>query len=354
MHMSENYLSPSTCIVLDIIFVVLLIIAIKKTRASIPRERMLLLGFVAAVSCVVMMVDLPVSGGTSAHAICGAIIAILFGPWAAVVAVTVALFVQAILFGDGGLLCLGANGLIMAFVLPFVAYGIYWVFSKIIKGLRGELVGGFIGSYIAFVISALLSAVLCSLQPLFFHDSFGNALYAPYPLTVAIPSILANALALWAFVEAILTCVLLVFFRKKTVLFPVNKVSRKVEVDKKNLKPIVVLCLVISLIVPVVSLCIHSAFGIWTIDTLNTNVGYIPAGIKDGWSWSGLLPSYTLFGLPHLFTYILSGVFASLATLAIFKLISFGYKPLQEFCVKSKSNSQIKEYDEYIYEVDNE
>ena len=48
-------------------------------------------------------------------------IAILLGPWAAVIAVTVALAFQALLFGDGGVLAFGVNVVNMAIMLPFVA-----------------------------------------------------------------------------------------------------------------------------------------------------------------------------------------------------------------------------------------
>lgn len=55
------------------------------------------------------------------HAVGGALIALLLGPEAAAIAVSVALALQALLFGDGGILSFGANCFNMAFVLPFAA-----------------------------------------------------------------------------------------------------------------------------------------------------------------------------------------------------------------------------------------
>ena len=52
-------------------------------------------------------------------------IAICSGPWAAVIAVSVALLFQALLFGDGGVLAYGVNCFNMAVILPFVAYAVY-------------------------------------------------------------------------------------------------------------------------------------------------------------------------------------------------------------------------------------
>ena len=55
----------------------------------------------------------------------GTLIAILFGPYAACLAVSVALLIQALFFGDGGILAFGANCFNMAFVLPFTGYFLY-------------------------------------------------------------------------------------------------------------------------------------------------------------------------------------------------------------------------------------
>lgn len=68
-----------------------------------------------------MMFNVPLPGGTTGHAVGGALIALLLGPEAATIAVSVALALQALLFGDGGVLSFGANCFNMAFVLPFVA-----------------------------------------------------------------------------------------------------------------------------------------------------------------------------------------------------------------------------------------
>ena len=57
------------------------------------------------------------------------LVAVLLGPWAAVIAVSVALAIQALFFGDGGVLAFGANAFNMAFVMPMVGYGVYWLLA---------------------------------------------------------------------------------------------------------------------------------------------------------------------------------------------------------------------------------
>ena len=65
-----------------------------------------------------MMFNIPLPGGTTGHAVGGTLIAILFGPYAACLAVSVALLIQALFFGDGGILAFGANCFNMASSCP--------------------------------------------------------------------------------------------------------------------------------------------------------------------------------------------------------------------------------------------
>ena len=125
MHIPENYLSPSTCAVTTVAMIPVWATAVRKVRQSVPQEKMPLLGVAAAFCFLSMMFNIPLPGGTTGHAVCGTLIAILFGPWAAVLAVSIALAIQAVFFGDGGILAFGANCLSMAFVLPFVGYAVY-------------------------------------------------------------------------------------------------------------------------------------------------------------------------------------------------------------------------------------
>ena len=91
MHIPENYLSPSTCGVLGAVMVPIWLLSIRKVRETVPREKLPLLGIAAAFSFLAMMFNIPLPGGTTGHAVGGTLIAILFGPYAACLAVSVAL-----------------------------------------------------------------------------------------------------------------------------------------------------------------------------------------------------------------------------------------------------------------------
>ena len=79
-------------------------------------------GLVAVFVFAAQMLNFPVAAGTSGHLLGGALAAILIGPYTGVLAVSIVLMVQALLFADGGLTALGLNIVNMAFVTVLVAW----------------------------------------------------------------------------------------------------------------------------------------------------------------------------------------------------------------------------------------
>jgi len=120
-----DYLSPSTCAVMYTASAPFWYWSAKKVKENLTGKMVPLLSIFSAFSFVIMMFNVPVPGGTTAHAVGGTLMAIVLGPWAATIGVSIALLVQAIFFGDGGILALGANCFNMAIVLPFVGYFVY-------------------------------------------------------------------------------------------------------------------------------------------------------------------------------------------------------------------------------------
>jgi cobalt/nickel transport system permease protein len=84
----------------------------------------------AAFVFVLQMFNLPIPGGTTGHAVGGAVVALVFGPWPALTIVSLVLLIQAFVFGDGGLTAFGANSFAMAFVQPFAAALVYQLVTR--------------------------------------------------------------------------------------------------------------------------------------------------------------------------------------------------------------------------------
>src|SRR6478609_7159898 len=103
--------------------------AVQRARRALSDKTVPLLAIFAALSFSIMMFNIPVPGGTTAHGVGGTLIAIVLGPWAAVIGVSMALIIQALFFGDGGILAIFANCFNMAIVMPIVGYAVYRVIA---------------------------------------------------------------------------------------------------------------------------------------------------------------------------------------------------------------------------------
>ena len=326
MHIPENYLSPSTCAVFDVAMVPIWGYAAKKVRETVPRDKMPLVGIAAAFCFLSMMFNIPLPGGTTGHAVCGTLIAILFGPWTACLAVSVALIIQAVFFGDGGILAIGANCFNMAFVLPMVGYAVYKLISDRIEGRKGELIGAGVGSYLGLNAAALLAAIEFGIQPMLFTDASGAALYCPYPLSVSIPAMMLGHLTVAGLAEAGFTVGILAFLRSTAPSFGIETVEQ-------GGKAASAIGLVVALIAacPLGLLATGDAWGEWGLEDLAEMVGYEPAGLATGWEWSSFMPDYSVGALPEVAGYIVSAIIGVALLVIIFRLAAGAMKPEVDF-----------------------
>ncbi|MFA0816536.1 MAG: cobalt transporter CbiM [Anaerofustis sp.] len=315
MHIPDNYLSPSTCLVLAAATVPVWVTSVKKVKKEITKEKMPLLGVGAAVSFLLMMFNVPVLGGTTAHAIGGTLLAILLGPYAACISVSVALAVQALLFGDGGILAYGANCFNMAFVLPFLGYYVYKFISDRVKSPAGDYVGAAVGSYIGINMAALCAAIEFGIQPLLFTNAAGQPLYCPYPLSVSIPMMMASHLTIAGGVEVIFTLAIFAFIKKVSP-------GTFYEGAKKKTKAVYGLLILLICATPLGLLATGTAWGEWGADEITQQVGYVPGGMDSGIDYHALLPDYVFGGLPDIVGYILSAIAGIAILMIVFKIIS--------------------------------
>jgi len=215
MHIPDGYLGPATYGALFGVTLPFWAFASWKLNRTLKARQAPYLALGAAFSFVLMMFNIPVLGGTTGHATGTTLIAILLGPWAAIISVSVALIIQALLFGDGGITAIGANCFTMAVVGGLTGYGIYRLIAagSDIKSRR-RIVAGAIAAYVSLNVSALLTAVLLGIQPLIEISSSGQPLYAPYPLAVTIPAMVSGHALLFGFVEAAVTALVLKYFQR--------------------------------------------------------------------------------------------------------------------------------------------
>ncbi len=216
MHIPDGYLGPPTSGVMYLVMLPIWAAASRITKKTLKAKQVPLLAIGAAFSFVIMMFNVPIPGGTTGHAVGAVLAAILLGPWAACIAVSVALIVQALLFGDGGITAIGANCFNMAFVEVFIGYYLYKIISgasSITSGRRVMAAG--IAGYVAINVAALSAAIMFGIQPLLHRAASGESLYCPYGLGVAIPAMLSEHLLFFGWVEAIVTALVVKYLQKQ-------------------------------------------------------------------------------------------------------------------------------------------
>src|SRR5262252_1342871 len=129
MHIPDGYLSPSTCAIMYTGAGVAWYASLRRVRRTLNARLIPLISVFAAFCFIVMMFNLPLPGGTTSHAIGVSIAAIVLGPAGAILATSIALAIQALFFGDGGITTLGANCFNIGVVGSLVAWAVYRLIS---------------------------------------------------------------------------------------------------------------------------------------------------------------------------------------------------------------------------------
>jgi cobalt/nickel transport system permease protein len=215
MHIPDGYLSPQTYIPLFGLMLPLWAKASRVLKKTLKTRHVPLFAISAAFSFVIMMFNVPIPGGTTGHATGAAIVAILLGPWTAVLSVSIALIIQALLFGDGGVTAIGANCFNIAVVIPVVAHFVYRSFSsRAPLGSFRRVIAGGIAGYVGLNLSALMTALELGIQPVIAHNVSGLPLYSPFPLSIAVPAMMIGHIGVFGFVEAFVTAFIILYFQR--------------------------------------------------------------------------------------------------------------------------------------------
>jgi cobalt/nickel transport system permease protein len=298
MHIPDGYLSPSTCAVGYLAMLPIWAMAVKKVKKALNTRLIPLMVIGASFSFVLMMFNVPIPGGTTAHAVGGGILAVILGPWAATICISIALAIQALLFGDGGLLTFGFNCFNMAVVIPFVTWFIY-------QGLAGQTeatsskrwIWAAIGSYIGINLAGLANGIELGLQPLLFHTAPGVPLYAPYPIWVSVPTmLLAHALVAGP-VEAIVTGLVTRYFQATNPAVIEDQIAARLEPVKESFNKLWGAIIGLVLLVPLGLLASGGAFGEDSAEDIKKALGYVPDGLASLGGWfHALLQDY---GIPN-------------------------------------------------------
>lgn len=334
MHIPDGYLSPSTCVALYAAAAPFWYVAAQRVRRMLSTRMVPLLSVFAAFSFVIMMFNLPLPGGTTGHAAGMAIATIVLGPWGSIIAVSIALIIQALFFGDGGITAIGANCFNIAVVGSLTAYWVYMTVAgrSAITSTR-RVVAAALAGYVAINVAAFVTAIEFGIQPALFTDATGTPLYAPYPLGVAIPAMMAGHLTIAGLAEAIITGGVVAYLQRSDPSL-LRATARLSDGDQPFSQPVgsarklwvgLALLMILS---PLGLLATGTAWGEWGPDDFgdggtrqeieaasgNTPLpAQTPQGLEELSSfWTAPIPDYAPpFLRSELFGYILSAVFGT-------------------------------------------
>ena len=315
MHIPDGYLSPATSLIMLLLVLPFWWIGIRKIRRTMNARSVPLISLMAAFSFVIMMFNVPLPGGTTGHAVGAALAAIVLGPEVATIAVSIALIIQALFFGDGGVLNIGANSFNMAVVGPYVAAAVYRSLTRgtPVRASR-RLIGAALGGWLGLTAGAFFAAVEFGIQPLIFKAADGTPLYAPYPLSVSLPAMLVPHMLVASVVEGLVTALIVFYLLRFNA--PILEDAGKAgtvggEATFGKLRWLWVCLATLAVASPLGLLAPGTAWGDWGIEELaKLGLQSIPAGLeKLSGLWGAPMADYDLPALGNAnLGYILSAM----------------------------------------------
>lgn len=221
MHIPDGYLGPATYSACWAAMAPIWGYASKNVQKTVKTAEVPYLAMGAVFSMMAMLFVLPIPGGTTGHISGTTLVAILLGPWAAIVAVSISLIIQAMIMGDGGVTAIAPNCLNIA-VIGATCGSLIYRLLLLLRAATGKTdtrhfpIAGWIAAYFAINLSAFSTSLMLGLQPLIYGSKPGSG-YFPFPLEAAIPATMLPHLTVVGALEATVTALVLLFLNRKEI-----------------------------------------------------------------------------------------------------------------------------------------
>jgi len=138
----------------------------RKAKAAYSRSITALLAISSAFVFVAQMINFPIAFGTSGHLVGGTFLAVLLGPYAAMLSMTIVLLMQALFFADGGILAFGANVFNMA-IIGALSFFLVKLMNRNSASQRRFVSSVFLASWLSVVLGSLVAALQIGFSPVF-------------------------------------------------------------------------------------------------------------------------------------------------------------------------------------------
>ncbi|HET7846269.1 MAG TPA: energy-coupling factor ABC transporter permease [Acidimicrobiia bacterium] len=155
MHIPDGFIGPGVSAAAGLTAIGGFGVALRKAGDYLTDRLVPMAALVAAFVFAAQMINFPVLPGMSGHLLGGVLAAVLVGPWAAYIVVSIVLVVQALL-ADGGLSALGLNVVNVALI---GAVGGYLIYRALLRMTGSKPSGVPLLAAIAAMLSVPLAAM---------------------------------------------------------------------------------------------------------------------------------------------------------------------------------------------------
>ena len=156
MHIPDGFIDAPTSLVFGVVAAAGVAVAIRTARRSLDERAAPLAGLTAVFVFAAQMINFPVAAGTSGHLLGGALVAVLVGPAAGALALTVVLVLQAFLFADGGLSAIGLNVANIALLVTAAAWVVFVALRAILPKTRASVtVAAAVAAFVSVPVSSM-------------------------------------------------------------------------------------------------------------------------------------------------------------------------------------------------------
>jgi cobalt/nickel transport system permease protein len=186
VHIPDGFVNLYVCFAMFVVAALFLIWAWKGARSSLRGIYVPLIAISSAILLLVQFIEFPAAGGASTwHIMGGTIIAMILGPHATIISMTITLIIQALL-GDGGISTFGINVINMA-VIGGLSFYLVKIFNG--KSLSKKRLGAsvFAAAWMSNTLTGLIAGLEIGAAPLV-GSVGGLAVTVPTMLILYVPT----------------------------------------------------------------------------------------------------------------------------------------------------------------------
>jgi len=185
VHIPDGFIAPVVYGPAYGVAGVLWTVGLRRLQRLIEPATFPLLAVATAAAFALMLVTVPLPGGTTVHVSGVGMIAVLFGVWQGFLALSLVFLLQALMFGDGGVTALPINALAMGMCGSLAAVGIFRLLRR-----AQTTVAIFCAGWVGTVVPAVVVALVLGAQPHLASAADGRPLFFPFSWDVTLPAVI--------------------------------------------------------------------------------------------------------------------------------------------------------------------